>query len=179
MIRIFNVYYPTRTLVLLLCEALLTGGSFLLAAAYLFGPDTYIELIYENGLLQIVGITGLTLLLSYYFDLYEPQRISKGWEAYFRLLLVLSTLCFILAGLIYFFPDLYLGHNVLTLGVSILTIFLIVWRWIYEWIVGLAIFRDRVYVLGNGARARLLVETLRSRRDAGMEVVGWREDGEP
>jgi hypothetical protein len=44
--------------------------------------------------------------------------------------LVLSTLCFILAGLVYVFPDLYLGHNVLTLGVSILTIFLIVWRWI-------------------------------------------------
>ncbi len=35
MIRLFNVYYPTRTLVLLLCEALLVGGSFLLATAYL------------------------------------------------------------------------------------------------------------------------------------------------
>ncbi len=177
MIRIFNVYYPTRTLVLLLCEAFLAGGSFLLAAAYLFGPDTYIELIYENGLIKIVGITVLTLLLSYYFDLYEPQRISKGWEAYFRLLLVLSTLCFLLAGIIYVFPDLYMGHDVLTFGISILTISLILWRWIYEWIVGLSIFRDRVYVIGNGVRAHLLVETLRSRRDAGMEVVGWREDG--
>ena len=37
MIRLFNVYYPTRTLVLLLCEALLVGGSFLLATAYLSG----------------------------------------------------------------------------------------------------------------------------------------------
>jgi hypothetical protein len=32
MIRLFNVYYPTRTLVLLLCEALLVGGAFVLAA---------------------------------------------------------------------------------------------------------------------------------------------------
>ena len=45
MIRLFNVYYPTRTLVLLLCEVLLVGGSFLLATAYLAGPDTYIVLI--------------------------------------------------------------------------------------------------------------------------------------
>jgi len=178
MIRLFSVYYPTRTLVLLLCEALLAGGSFLLASTFLFGPDTYIELLYENGLLKIVGITVLTLLLSYYFDLYEPQRISKGWEAYFRLLLVLATLSFLLAGLIYIFPDLDLGHNVLAFGVFTLTIFLIIWRWIYEWIVGLSIFRDRVYVLGNGARAQLLVETLRTRRDAGMEVIGWREDAE-
>jgi sugar transferase (PEP-CTERM system associated) len=130
-------------------------------------------------LIKIVGITVLTLLLSYYFDLYEPQRISKGWEAYFRLLLVLATLCFLLAGIIYVFPDLYMGHDVLTFGVSILTIFLILWRWIYKWIVGLSIFRDRVYVLGNGARAQLLVETLRNRRDAGMEVVGWRENTNP
>jgi sugar transferase (PEP-CTERM system associated) len=179
MIRIFSVYYPTRTLVLLLCEALLAGGSFLLASAFVSGPDTYIELVYENGLLKIAGITVLTLLLSYYFDLYEPQRISKGWEAYFRLLMVLCTLSFLLAGLIYIFPDLDLGHNVLAFGVFTLTIFLIIWRWIYEWIVGLSVFRDRVYVLGNGARARLLVDTLRSRRDAGMEVVGWREDAEP
>jgi hypothetical protein len=63
MIRLFNVYYPTRTLVLLLCEALLVGGSFLLATTYLclIGPDGYIALlIYENGLLKIAGITVLT-----------------------------------------------------------------------------------------------------------------------
>ena len=104
MIRLFNVYYPTRTLVLLLCEALLVSGSFLLATAYLVGPDTYIALIYENGILKIAGITVLTLLLSYYFDLYEPQRISGRWEIYFRLLLVLSVFSFILAGLVYLFP---------------------------------------------------------------------------
>jgi hypothetical protein len=28
MIRLFNVYYPTRTLLLLLCEVLLVSGSF-------------------------------------------------------------------------------------------------------------------------------------------------------
>ncbi len=46
MIRLFNVYYPTRTLALLLCEALLVGGSFLLAAtcACLIGPDGYVGL---------------------------------------------------------------------------------------------------------------------------------------
>ena len=92
MIRLFNVYYSTRTLMLLLCEAFLVTGVLLLTATYQIGPDTYIALIYENGILKILGITTLTLLLSYYFDLYEPQRISGGWEIYFRLLLVLSVL---------------------------------------------------------------------------------------
>jgi sugar transferase (PEP-CTERM system associated) len=171
MIRFLNVYYPTRTLVLLVCEALLVSGAFLLATAYLMGPDTYIALVYENGFLKIAGITILTLLLSYYFDLYEPQRISGRWEIYFRLLLLLSVLSFLLAGLVYFDPELDIGPNVLVAGASILAIALVVWRWVYAWMTGLSVFRERVYVLGGGERARKVVETLSTRRDAGMEVV--------
>ena len=177
MIRILNVYYPTRTLVLLLCEALLVVGSFLLSTVYVVGPDTYIALIYENGLLKIVCIAVLTLLLSYYFDLYEPQRISGRWEIYFRLFLLLSVLSFILAGLVYFFPGIDIGPNVLVVGASILVFALVVWRWIYEWILGLSVFRERVYVLGGGERARKVVEVLRARRDAGMEVVEGKREG--
>jgi sugar transferase (PEP-CTERM system associated) len=177
MIRLLNVYYPTRTLVLFLCEALLVSGSFLLATALLVGPDTYIALIYENGILKIAGVTVLTLLLSHYFDLYEPQRISGRWEIYFRLLLLLSVLSFILAGLVYFFPDLDIGQDVLVLGVSILVVALVIWRWAYEWILGLSVFRERVYVLGGGKRARTVIETLRARRAAGMEVVNGNSEG--
>jgi sugar transferase (PEP-CTERM system associated) len=172
MIRLFNVYYPTRTLVLLLCEAVLVGGSFLLATAFLVGPDSDLALVYENGILKIAGITIFTLLLSYYFDLYEPQRISGRWEIYFRLLLVLSVLSFVLAALLYLYPDIEIGPNVLLVGAAILAIVLGVWRSAYEWIIGLSIFRERVYVLGTGERARTVSETLRTRRDAGMEVVG-------
>ena len=173
MIRLFNVYYPTRTLVLLICEVLLVGSSFLLATTFLMGPDAYIVLIYEAGLLKIAGITVLTLLLTYYFDLYEPRRISENWEIYFRLLLVLSVLSFVLAGLVYCFPDLDVGPYVLSVGVSILAVLLVLWRGAYEWIIGLPMFRERVYVLGCGERARAVVDQLRGSRDAGMEVVGW------
>jgi sugar transferase (PEP-CTERM system associated) len=178
MIRLFNVYYPTRTLVLLLCEALLVIGSFLLATTYLVGPDPYIALVYENGILKITGITALTLLLSYYFDLYAPQRISGRWEIYFRLLLVLSVLSFLLAGLVYLYPEIDIGPNVLLAGASILTVALAIWRWIYDWILGLAVFRERVYVLGGGERALEVVRTLRSKRDAGMEVVEGKGEGD-
>jgi len=172
MIRLFNVYYSTRTLLLLVCEALLVCGSFLIATAVLVGPNTYIALMYENGLLKIGGITALTLLLSYYFDLYEPQRISGRWEIYFRLLLVLSVLSFLLAGLVYTWPDIDIGPNVFVGGISMLAIGLIFWRLAYEWMNGLSMFRERVYILGSGEQARAVVETLNSRSDTGMRVVG-------
>lgn len=173
MIRLFNVYYPTRTIVLLMCEALIVGGSFLLATVLILGPDTYICLNYEYGTLKIVGLTILTLLLSYYFDLYEPQRISERWEIYFRLLLVLGFLSFLLSAIIYVFPQVDIAHYVLLLGLMFLTLGLVIWRSAYEWIIGREVFRERVYVLGAGERAQSIVNMLRTRKDAGMEVIAF------
>jgi sugar transferase (PEP-CTERM system associated) len=171
MVRLFNVYYPIRTLLLVLSELVLVFGSFLLAEAYKPPTDLYISLLYENGLAKILGITVLTILLSYYFDLYEPRRISAYWEINFRLLLVLSVLCFLLAGIIYVVPDLYLGPHILTIGISILAITLLLWRFSYEWLIDFPAFRERVYVLGSGTLARMVVQTLQERRDCGMDVI--------
>jgi sugar transferase (PEP-CTERM system associated) len=173
MIRLFNVYYPTRTIVLLLCEALIVSGCFLLATVLLLGPDTYLVLNYEYGGLKILCLTVLTLLCSYYFDLYEPQRISAHWEIYFRLLLVLGFLSFLLSAIIYLFPNVDIARYVLLLGLIFLTAALVAWRSAYEWIIGRAMFRERVYVLGAGERAQTIVELLRTRKDAGMHVIGW------
>jgi len=145
----------------------------LLATILLSEPDWRFVLIYENGLLKIAGITIFTLLLTYYFDLYGPRRFSESWEIYFRLLLVLSVLSFALAGLVYFIPEIDIGPYVFLVGSSFVAILLVLWRGAYEWIISLPMFRERVYVLGCGARARSVVELLQSSRDAGMEVVGW------
>lgn len=172
MIRLFNVYYPTRTIVLLLCEALIIGGCFLLATKILVGPDTSLVLNYEYGWIKIIVLVVLTLLCSYYFDLYEPQRMSEHWEIYFRLLLVLGFLSFFLSAVIYVYPAADIAHSVLLLGLIFLTFALVLWRSGYEWIIGRDAFRERVFVLGNGQRAHMVADLLRNRRDAGMEVVG-------
>ena len=173
MIRLFNVYYPTRTIVLLVTEALIVSGSFLLATAFILGPDTYIALNYEYGALKILSLTAVTLLFSYYFDLYEPSRISERWEIYFRLLLVLGFLSFLLSAVTWMFPEADIAHSVILLGLAFLTAALVAWRMVYEWIMAKPIFREHVYVLGGGERARSIVDLIQTRKDIGMEVVGW------
>ena len=179
MIRLFNVYFPARSLLRFMCEICVVCGTLLLVAAYLLGPDAYIGLVYEYGLLKIAAISIFTILLSYYFDLYEPQRLPERWEIYFRLLLVLSTLAFALAALVYVLPDFAIGHNVLSGGVLVLSILLALWRRADEWIVNSPFLRERVYILGCGARARDMLRMLEARPDAGFQVVGWSgEDGQ-
>ena len=179
MIRLFNVYYPTRTLLLVLCESLLIGASFIVTATCLLGKDNcYIELIYNNGLLKIVGITIITMIFSHYFDLYERERVSRQWEAYFRILLVLGALSFVLAAVDFLLPEINIGRNVLVVGVLLLTILLTLWRRIAEWVSSFPLLCERVCVIGNGPLAGEVVEIVNRRRDVGMRIVGRSVDKE-
>lgn len=177
MIRFLHVYYPTRTVLLLFCEAMIVSGCFLLATLALLGPDTYLALNYEQGYLKIAAITAASLIFSYYFDLYEPQIVSAPLEIYFRILLVLGFDCFLLSALILFFPSIAIARYVYALAFLLLTPALISWRRFYEWLMAKKLFRERVYVLGAGEYASSIVTCLRTRRELGMEVTDWQDIG--
>ena len=72
----------------------------------------------------------------------------------------------------------YIGPHVLTIGISALAVILVIWRQSYEWFLGLSAFRERVYMLGNGERARSVIELIRSRSDSGMEIVRGEASGD-
>lgn len=173
MVRLFNVYYPKRTLVLLGGEVCLITASFLAAILIQFGPDSALVLNYENGFLKVLGVTGLAVICLYYFDLYDLQRLRSRGETQFRLLVVLGTLAFLLAAISYAFPGFWIGNHVFLIGLSILTLALLGWRSVYPWLIRRPLLRERVFVLGAGTRAQRLVEILRSRSELGMDVVGW------
>jgi sugar transferase (PEP-CTERM system associated) len=172
-VRLFNVYYPTRSLVLVAGEALIICASFLLALIIRLGDDSFLVLNYENGYYKVLGASGLALLCLYYFDLYDLERLRSQGETYFRLLIVLATLSFLLAGIGYLFPGFLLGHSVFLLALFLLTAGLFGWRMVYSWLLRQPVLRERTYVLGAGERARQLVQALRTRPELGMEVVGW------
>lgn len=173
MVRLFHIYYPVRTLVLLSCEALIVGSSLLLALILRFGPDSLLVLNYEAGWAKIVGVTLLALLCSHYFDLYAPQRLGSATEVYFRLLLVLGFLAFFLAAIGQLFPGFLFQKSVFVVALTILTVSLPIWRNRFSWLMRRSFLQERVYVIGAGEQAKLLVECIRSRSDLGMEVVGW------
>ena len=173
MIRLFNVYYPIRTLVLFGGEALLVLTSFLIAAVWQHPEDSYVVLNYEGGYFKIIGATVAVLIFSHLFDLYEPARLNARGELYFRLLLVPGLLALAIAALAYVFPHVLIGNNSVVLGLLLVTAALFGWRMMYAWLAQKPYLRERVYVLGMGERAQRLVNGLRTRAELGIEVIGW------
>lgn len=172
MIRLFKVYYPLRTLVLLAGEALLVWFSFMLATIWR-NPDSWLLLNVEGGYLKILAVTGVVLLSSHWFDLYDASSLSDKWEQAFRLLLVLGLVALALSLVGFVRPTLLPGNDSALVGLSILTITLFTWRAAYSWLVKHPYLRERVYVLGTGERAERLVDGLQRLSDLGIEVVGW------
>ncbi len=182
MIRLFKVYYPVRTLVLLVGEAMVVGLSFVLGTLLTLGPmtdagDGWLQLnnalFIEGGYLKILGLTGIVLLLSHGFDLYDSARLGARLEQAFRLLFVLGLVALVLALLLKVFPGFLPRGNAGLWGVIILTFALFCWRSIYSWLVRQPFLRERVYVLGTGSRAERLVRGLHERTNMGIDVVGW------
>jgi sugar transferase (PEP-CTERM system associated) len=172
-IRLFNVYYPVRSLVLLAGEALVVWTSFVLATVLVFGADSFLVLNYEYGYLKILAVTFLVLVFSHWFDLYNPAGFNAKGELYFRLLLVPGLLALALAAVTYVFPRALPGSYSALLGLLILTVALFGWRTAYEWLVQQPYLREQVYVLGTGERAQRLVQGLRQRSELGIDVAGW------
>lgn len=172
MVRLFNVYYPVRTLILMAGEALVIFASFVTAAVIEYGLNTG-ALSNDYGFYKITGVTCLALLCSYYFDLYDSDRARLGGETTFRLLIFIGTLSLILAGIGYLFPMFLFAKRVYLSGLLILIVVLFGWRAFYMWLVHLPMLRQRVYVLGEGDRSERLVGALRDNKDLGLDVVGW------
>jgi sugar transferase (PEP-CTERM system associated) len=173
LIRLFNVYYPIRTLVLLGGEALLVWTSFLGATVWQHPESAYVVLNYEGGYMKIVVATIAVLIFSHLFDLYEPTHWNARGELYFRLLMVPGVLALVTAVLAWIFPNLLIGNNTVVLGLLLVTAALFAWRLVYAWLAQSAYLRERVYVLGLGERAQRLVNGLRARTELGVEIAGW------
>jgi sugar transferase (PEP-CTERM system associated) len=171
-IRLFKVYYPLRTLVLLAGEALIVWVSFVLGTMWR-NEDSWLLLNVEGGYLKILAVTGVVLLLSHWFDLYDSSSLGAKWDQVFRLLLVLGMVALALSAVAFIFPSLLPGNGSVLTGLIILIFTLFGWRAAYSWMVKQTFLRERVYVLGTGERAERLVRGLRERSALGIEVVGW------
>lgn len=195
MVRLFRVYYPARTVVLLAGDALVVWMALLLGTTLWslrpflhdsekllrFSNQVFIDGAYwkaaqflghqvnlgPSAYGQLLAIMGVVLALSHGFDLYDPARIQDKGDQMFRMLFVLGLVAIMLGCFFRYFRT----ANVP--AVVSLIVLLVTWRWTYSWLVQQRFLRERVYVLGRGELAERLIYGLREHSDLGIDVLGW------
>jgi exopolysaccharide biosynthesis polyprenyl glycosylphosphotransferase len=174
MIRLFHAYFPKRTVLLTLSEAVLLIAAFLLAVLVAAGTTTNagIFLLYENGIGRIAFIVTVVLVMIYYFDLYSSMVLSNTREVFTRLVGVLGCTFLALALFYFAFPDVKLNGKVLWFGLIAASVALPAWRSIFFMMNRSPRFAERALILGDGPLAGLLSSEIGHRPELGVRVAG-------
>jgi sugar transferase (PEP-CTERM system associated) len=175
MIRLFNAYFPTRTLLLTVTETVLVFLGFVLAVLLWAGTtlDANIYLMYENGIGRIGLVAAVFLVLMYYFDLYSSAILTNRREVLSRLVAVLGSTFVALAALYTIFPEIRLGGTVFWFGVIFMAVSVPLWRSFFFVLNRSARFAERAIIYGDGPLAEPLIEEICQRTELGIRVAGF------
>src|ERR1700721_481026 len=128
MTRIFRVYVPATTVVLLVSEILLITSAFILAVYITLGVDPWVNLVDDRGFMNLVPVL-LTILLGMHFnDLYSQFYIKSRIILLQQLSLVMGA-AFLVQGLLsYISPDLRVSARVMAIGSVLAIVAIYFWR---------------------------------------------------
>lgn len=177
MIRIFSSYVPSRTLVLIGGEVAMVFLSFGLAILLCIHGD-YGKAIYDqSNLFRVLIIALVALVCSHHFQLHDPGGLTHNRAAYPRILLMVGILTLVIAILTRVFPIFLISRDTFFVGLFLLAVTWLLWRWAYVRLIFLPSLREGVLILGDGERARKIHTTITERPELGMDLVGWAREG--
>jgi sugar transferase (PEP-CTERM system associated) len=146
-------------------------ASFCLAVLIRIHADPIVVL--TGSLWKILAIASVILLCAYYMELYDLHGLTQTHEVYSRVFKLIGVVALFFAVVAMVFPKFLVQRDVMVVGLLILTPIWIVWRAAHEWLILNPSFRQRVYLIGEGNLARRVRDTLESRPELGMDIVGW------
>jgi exopolysaccharide biosynthesis polyprenyl glycosylphosphotransferase len=173
LIRLLNVYFPSRTIFLGVSEACLIAVAFLVTTVVWFGAnDATVVLSYEQGFLKILVVATVFITCMYYFDLYSYPVLNNPREVLTRMIQTQGTVCVLLAGLYYLYPPVRMGRGIFLSGLVLVAMLLLLWRRLFLLLNTLPRFAEPTLILGDGPLAGPLLAELRSHPELGIRVVG-------
>lgn len=172
MVKLFDAYIPSRTLLLAATETCIIYLALVAAFFLRFGADAQLTLTYQQGFFKVLIISIVCILSLYYFDWYDSLVISNPREALTRLIVVLGVVCLIIAVLYYLYPPLQLGRGIFLIGIVLVGISLIGSRELFFALNRSKRFADPTILLGDGPLARSLANEINKRKELGIRLVG-------
>jgi sugar transferase (PEP-CTERM system associated) len=178
MIRVFQVYFPGRTLLLAASEVLVVVLAALPAAFAVSRTDSGDLLVYQAELLKLPLVVVVCMACMHYYDLYDSMILSNPGQAAVRVIQVLGSSCVILACLYYVYPAVQINQTLLMAWVALAGTSLIIWRNVFLALNRSGRHAQKTLLLGGGLLAAQLADEIESRPELGLDLAGY-VDAEP
>lgn len=166
--------FSVRTVWLILADGAIIYGGITLALFLRLGwTGAEFQLNEKNGWFKIALATSLSILISYFYDLYEFTVMGNRRELMLRLVQAIGISWAILALLFYFVPPLLIGRGVSIVSVPIVLFSLLIWRVLIHLLTGHPEFGEKILIVGTGNAAHDTARSVWERRDAGYRIAGF------
>ena len=176
MIRLFRVFVPVGTLILLISEILLVFSAFILATYIILDVDPTNYLLYEGGIASITIVLASILIGLYLHDLYSEIFI-KSRIALLQQLCLIIGIAFLTQGFIaYLSRNLRMPIHVMVLGsfMALTTIFL--WRIFFSAYAVRVVGRDRLLLVGGSPVLEEIGQYILDHPEKGLSISGYVDD---
>lgn len=167
MIRVCQLAWPTRTVLLAAAEALLVAAAWLLAAG-LAGSDIAISAAW---LARLAGAGAACALCLYFFDLYEPLMLRQPRAMAPRVLQTLGTTSLLLALVYLEWPPLAIAIEIFLPGILLAGLLLLLFRGLFAACNLSAAWAQNAVLVGSGPLADAVAAELRRRPELGLRLV--------
>jgi sugar transferase (PEP-CTERM system associated) len=171
MARLLKQRIPSRTAALIACESALVAAAVALSVSVRLGGDEWMtqRAVLAKGLL----IGGICQLCLYYGDLYNLRLVATRRELFVRLLQSLGAAGLTIGTVYSLLPNLAVARGVFVTAAGLIIALVTGWRLAFEWVSRHLGPRERILLVGTGEAAVVLARELYSRKELGVNIVGF------
>ncbi len=176
MIRLFRVFVPVGTLILLLSEIMLVSSAFILATYIILDVDPKIYLFYERGITSIALVLVSILIGMYLHDLYSDIFVKSRIALLQQLCLVIG-IAFLTQGFIaYLSRGLRMPIRVMVLGSFIALAAIYSWRVFLSSYALHVVGRDSLLLVGGSPVLEEIAQFIVDHPEKGLSITGYVDD---
>ena len=170
-LRIFNKDFSLHSLLFVIGEGFLIYAAVLMAAFLRLGGA---HTSFLSG--EILGKALLMTLIwqgcLYYNELYNLKVTHTDVKLNLRLAKAMAISFFVLAVVYYCIPSFFVGRGILILSFVFIIPFIVLWRYVYNWVLKKKMFTQSVMIVGSGNLCKEIVNEIKDCPDSGYRVAG-------
>ncbi len=178
MIKIGGQKVPTRTLLLVLCDAAMMLIGLLVGTALRFhnARMIYSYIQHPSTPYRVAWVVLTCVCALYYSDLYDSRVFNHSREMALSMLQALGAACLVLAVLYYIDPDHSLGRGIAVLSAPVILLLLLSWRLLAGASSVALHYPETMLILGTSPGGVELVREILQRPELNLSVAGFLDE---